>query len=112
MNTLKFYWNGIRVKSEHSLGPLQLCSYSKGALKHHPEGTITIYGKCYRPFSSTVQSTFLVQDETDILTDYIVNEHIRVLPTHPLYAEVLNACEAQEAHYAKRQAKRLQQVPA
>jgi hypothetical protein len=35
-----------------------------------------------------------------------MNEHIRVLPTHPLYHEVLAACLAKETHDATRWAKR------
>jgi hypothetical protein len=106
MGRLKFYWNGIRESNGGAYGPLQLCTYHRGALKHHPDGTITIYGKRYRPFSSGVQAAFQVQDDTEIQSDYIVNEHIRVLPTHPLYQEVLAACIAKEAHDAKRWAKR------
>ena len=103
---LKFYWNGIRESNGGAYGPLQLCSYHRGALFHHPDGTITIYGKRYRPFSSGVCMAFEVKDDTEIQSDYIVNEHIRVRPSHPLYADVLKACQALEVHNAKRWAKR------
>jgi len=114
---LKFYWNGIKDtegtlslcsfdRDKTTQGKLQLCTYHRGALLHHPEGTITIYGKRYRPFSSGVCKAFEVKDDTEIQSDYIVNEHIRVMPNHPLYAEVLKACQDLEAHNAKRLAKR------
>lgn len=100
---LKFYWNGIKEDT----GTLQLCTYHRGALHHHPEGTITIYGKRYRSFSQAVCQAFTVQDDTEIQSDYIVNEHIRVLPTHPLYREVLAACIKKETHDANRWAKKV-----
>lgn len=93
-------------------GTLQLCSYHMGALHHHPDGTLTIYGKRYRPFSEGVCKAFEVKDESEIQSDYFVNEHIRVRPTHPLYAEVLKACQALESHNAKRWAKRSQRMVA
>ena len=99
---LKFFWNGIKENG----GKLQLCSYYMGALLHHPAGTITIYGKRYRPFSTGVQEAFIVTDDSDIMSDYVVNEHIRVMTNHPLYAQVLAAHQAQEVHQAKRDAKR------
>ena len=105
---LRFYWNGIRESNGGAYGPLYCCTYHRGALLHHPEGTITIYGKRYRPFPSGVAKAFTVQDDTEIQTDYIVNAHIRVQPDHPLYPDVLKACQAKEAHDAKRWPKRTQ----
>lgn len=55
-----------------------------------------------RPASEEECDAFEVRDDTEIQSDYIVNEHIRVLPTHPRYAEVLVACLAREAHDAIR----------
>lgn len=107
---LKFYWNGIRESNGGAYGPLQLCTYHRGALLHHPDGTITIYGKRYRPFSSGVCHAFEVKDDTEIQSDYIVNEHIRVMPDHPLYVDVFKACQAKESHDAKRWAKRSPQA--
>jgi hypothetical protein len=95
---LKFYWNGIK----EDRGKLQLCSYHMGALYHHPDGTITIYGRRYRPFSEGVRKAFEVNDDTEIQSDYIMNEHIRVTPSHPLYSAVYAACEAKRIHDEKR----------
>jgi hypothetical protein len=105
---LKFYWNGIKEDG----GTLQLCTYHMGALTHHPEGTITIYGKRYRPFSDGVNRAFTIQDDSEILSDYIVNEHIRVTPDHPLYAQVYAAYQKKAAHDEKRYAKRNEVVAA
>lgn len=95
---LRFFWNGIKVGT----GKLQRCFYSLGALLHHPPGTITIYGKRYRPFSEEVHRAFVVEDNTEYVSDYFDNEHMRVTPDHPLYGQVKAAWQAREAHYAKR----------
>ena len=118
---LKFYWNGIKDtegtlplcswdREDTTTGKLQLCSYSDGELCNYPGGTITIYGKRYRPFSTGVQQTFTVKDDTETQSDYIVNEHIRVTPEHPLYVEVARALQAMKVHNAKRYAKRDKQA--
>ena len=99
---LKFYWNGIKENG----GKLQGCHYSFGHVLNHAPETITIYGKHYRGFSAAVHAAFTVNDDSDIQTDYICNVHIRVEPTHPLYAAVLEAYKAQEAHHAVQARKR------
>jgi hypothetical protein len=98
---LKFYYNGIKDDG----GKLQKCSYTSGKLLHNPEGTITIYGKHYEDFSAGVTSAFKVENGTDFQTDYFENDRIRVLPDHPLYAQVKAAVEAQEAHQKARRAR-------
>lgn len=95
---LKFFWNGIKDNG----GKLQTCSYSAGQLINHPAGTITIYKKSYEPFSAGIQAAFAVQNDTEIITDYIVQDVIRVEPTHPLYHEVKKAYNAYQAHWEKR----------
>lgn len=101
MDTLKFYWNGIKENG----GTLQGASYSDGQLVNHPVGTITIYGKRYRGFSASVHAAFKVENDTDMQTDYFENDRIRVEPSHPLYAQVVVALTAQKAHNAKISAK-------
>ena len=99
MNTqLKFYYNGIKENG----GRLQLCSYTDGKLLHHPEGTITIYGKRYRDFSDGVRAAFTVENNTELETDYFENDRIRVTPDHPLYPQVRDAFLKYAARVAAR----------
>ncbi len=99
---LKFFWNGIKDNG----GNLQRAHYSNGKLINSPAGTITIYSKEYSAFSAGIREAFKVHNDTDIITDYFEKDRIRVEPTHPLYNKVREALAAQEAHYAKRFAKK------
>ena len=100
---LKFYWNGIKDNG----GKLQTCHYSAGQLTNHPTGTLTIYKREYSDFSAGVREAFKVHDDSDYVTDYVVQEFIRVEPNHPLYGEVFKAYQAQEEHHAKQANKRM-----
>lgn len=100
---LKFFWNGIKGSD----GKLQFCSYSDTQLTNHPAGTITIYASGYKGtmrFKGDVAEAFAgnIQNDTDSQTDYFEDDHIRVLPTHPLYSQVKAALDARQARYAKR----------
>lgn len=97
-----FYWNGI--KDERG-GKLQPCWYSDGELLRHPAGTITIYARDYCRFSAKVSACFDVQNDTDSQVDYFDDDRIRVIPAHPLYAQVKAAMQAAQAHNARRSAK-------
>jgi len=98
---IKFYYNGIKDNG----GKLQKCHYSNGKLLHYPEGTITIYAREYERFSAGIQNAFNVENDTDIVTDYIMKDRIRVVPSHPLYCEVSAAMEKAKAKDQKRAAK-------
>ncbi len=100
--TFKFLWNGIKVNS----GKLQKASYSIGNLLNAPEGTITIYASTYHGFSREVWEAFDVRNDSDSMTDYFEKDRVRVRPDHPLYAQVLKAAQAWDAHHSKMQAKR------
>jgi hypothetical protein len=99
---LKFFWNGIKDNG----GKLQTVSYSDGTLVNYPAGTITIYKREYSGFSDGIAKAFAVENDSEIMTDYIVTDLIRVEPTHPLYGEVAAALAAKKVHDAKRWAKR------
>lgn len=104
---LKFYYNGIRENG----GRLQRAFYSDAQLRGHPPGTITIYGRDYTPFSEGVRREFIVENNSDITTDYIEEDYIRVEPDHPLYPQVKAALEAmkkRKAEHAARFSARLQ----
>lgn len=99
---MKFFYNGIKASD----GKLQKCYYSEGPYLKLPEGTITIYGKHYKNFSAEVSAAFKIEDGTDIQSDYFENQHIRVEPSHPLYAQVKEALEKQKARNARLRAAR------
>lgn len=98
-----FYWNGIKDAKGAKLQP---CSYSDGELRSYPAGTISIYARDYSRFSDKVSECFAVQNDTDTMTDYFDSDRIRVIPSHPLYAQVKAAMQASKDHFAKRMAKR------
>ncbi len=99
---LKFFYNGIKGET----GKLQRCFYSNGALLRHPEGTITIYSREYSHFSADIQAAFDVENDSDCMTDYFEKDRIRVMPSHPLYPQVLAALKLMEARSEKKNAKR------
>ncbi len=100
MTTLRFFYNGIKAPD----GRLQKCWYSDTPLRSYPVGTITIYARDYNRFSSEVRAEFIVENESDMMTDYCEGDSIRVEPNHPLYAQVLEALEKCKAHNARRYA--------
>lgn len=107
-NAPRFYWNGIRDAKGTQL---QRCWYSDmgphGSVSgKYPAHTITIYARDYDGFSKRVCECFVVENDSDVMTDYFDKDHIRVVPTHPLYPQVKAALEAQTAHREKRAAKR------
>lgn len=91
---IKLYFNGIKEDG----GKLQRCFYSDGQLFNFPAGTLTIYGRDYEHFSSGVRAAFAVQNDSDYQSDYVVQDHIRVTPDHPMYAEVKAALTASKHH--------------
>ena len=98
---LKFFYNGIKSNG----GKLQKAHYTVGNLgERYPENTITIYARDYSRFCADVRANFTVHNDTDSMTDYFDSDRIRVTPDHPLYAQVMVAVQAQEAHSKKRQA--------
>jgi hypothetical protein len=94
-----FYWNGIK---DAKGAKLQRCHYSESELTGYPTGTLTIYGRDYDRFSDKVAACFAVTNDTDTQVDYFASDTIRVIPTHPLHAQVKAAMAACTAHYAKR----------
>lgn len=98
MTALRFFWNGIKTNG----GKLDLCRFDGHSLINYPAGTITINKRNHSPFSPEVRAAFTVQNESDGMTDYFEKDHIRVVPTHPLYAQVADALAKFNAHYDKR----------
>jgi hypothetical protein len=94
---LKFFYNGIKENG----GKLQKAHYYKGGYVSLPEGTITIYARDYCRFSSEIQESFPVQNDTDSMTDYFCKDIIRVLPDNKFYNQVLAAYNKQQEHIEK-----------
>lgn len=93
--TIKFMWNGIKVD-----GQLYKCWYSGSKLVGYPEGTITIYGKHYQDLPRIDGLT--IENESDLMTDYFVNDRVRVTPDNKWYEEVRKACDKLNEHNDKR----------
>ena len=91
----KFMWNGIKVD-----GKLHRCWYSTGELINYPEGTVTIYGKEYYPGIPQIDG-LQIHNDSDSMTDYFEKDRIRVEPTNPHYAAVIEAVKKQTAHQKK-----------
>jgi hypothetical protein len=98
-----FYWNGLKDAKGDKL---QKAHYSAGACSGAPEGTITIYARDYARFSKVVRACFVVENDSDPMTDYFDSDRIRVTPAHPLYPRVQAAQADQDAHHQARMAKR------
>ena len=98
-----FYYNGIKDKKG---APLQKAYYSDSPLRGYPEGTITIYARDYDRFSAAVRACFAVENHTDTQTDYFDNDRVRVIPSHPLYPQVREACDAMHAHRERARVRR------
>lgn len=99
---LKFFWNGIKGSD----GKLWRRFFSDGALLNHPTGTLTIYSKEYSRCPKEINAAFNVENDSDIMTDYFEKDRIRVMPSHPLYSNVLLARKDYERHIAKKEEKR------
>lgn len=103
-NAPRFYWNGIK---DAKGAKLQRAHYNAGPYSRLPEGTITIYARDYTRFSDKVRACFVVENDSDMMTDYFETDRIRVIPSHPLYPEVKAAMEACSARYARLAAKKV-----
>lgn len=101
---LRFLWNGVK----HNGGQLFKASYSMGTLTNYPENTITVYAEDYHRFPVEVSRWFHVENHTDSQSDYFDDDKFRACPNHPLYGLIKAALDAQEAHHAKRLAKRFE----
>lgn len=96
MKTIKFFYNGFKVNG----GKLQKCFYMEGPWINYPNDMITICGREYDNFKD-LEDVFTIENNTDITTDYFEPNKIRVVPSHPLYAQVKKAVEAVHERNAK-----------
>lgn len=77
-NSVKFYWNGLRINGEKTLIK---CSYSLNNHKEHKQ-CVTLYA---RDYSHLPRDLFVVENGTDYYTDYFDTDSATLTPDHPLY---------------------------
>ena len=78
--------------------------YSNGVLRDGSR-PITLYARDYdRKLGAIFGSEY--QNETDIMTDYFDQGHVRIPPGHPLYQAALERCQQNERDNAAAAEKR------
>ena len=97
MTTIKFFWNGIKVNGENKL---IRCFYS---LDNNRDNIPSVSISC-RDYSGHLPGElFLVENHTDLYTDYHDTDRATVTPDHPLYpyirAAALKAATRDEPKY-------------
>ena len=102
-NSIKFFWNGIRVNGEKSLIKV---SYSLDNHRDHAE-CVTIYADGYG--SRLPRDVFEVHNDTDLYTDYFDNDSAVLTPAHPLYKYARYAAVKAELRYLPKHIKRLEE---
>ena len=95
-NSIKFYWNGIRLNGEKSLVK---CRYSMDNHTDHNE-CVSIYADSYG--SQLPRDLFKVKNETDSYTDYFDTDSATLTPEHPLYKYARYAAAKAEIRDLKR----------
>jgi hypothetical protein len=91
-------YNGIKVD-----GKLYKAWYGTAIREHL--GVITIYSSGYESFPKMPE--LLVENDTDIMTDYFEKDRIYVYPDNPHYEAVKLAMEKKREKIVARHAKRI-----
>ena len=104
-NSIKFFWNGIRINGEKSLIK---CSYSLDNHRDHKE-CVTIYADSYG--GELPRDLFEVHNETDLYTDYFDKDSATLTPEHPLYKYVRYAAAKAELRHLSRHIKYMENNP-
>lgn len=84
---VKFLKKGIRVDGQY-----HPAWYSIGG-RGDGKNIITIYAKNYGRFGIGASKEFLVENDTDTMTDYFDTDKIRIPENHPRYQEALQFCK-------------------
>lgn len=95
-NSVKFYYNGIRVNGEKTLIK---CSYSLNNHRDHDE-CVTLYADSYG--GELPRDLFEVRNDTDLYTDYFDKDRATLTPEHPLYKYVRYAAVKAKIRELKR----------
>lgn len=102
-NSIRFYWNGIRINGEKSLIK---CSYSLDNHSEHKE-CVSIYAHSYG--AALPRDLFEVCNESDSYTDYFDTDHAVLTPEHPLYKYARYAAAKAEMRHLPRHIKYLEE---
>lgn len=94
---IRFYYNGIKATKGAKLEK----AYYTGS-----EQMIVIYGRHYASFSTAIREALNVTNDSDIMTDYFVNDRICLTPEHRYFAAAYAALQASEAKNEARRALR------
>lgn len=85
---MKLLKKGIR-DDQGQYFPVFYCNgqiYVEGALKD----CITIYSRTYKRFSDDIRQHFIVENDSDSMTDYFEKDRIRIFPDSPHFATLQN----------------------
>lgn len=107
--TISIHYNGIKAAKGAKLEKAFYSMYENGSVSgKYPAGTICVTAKGYNHFSTAiVEALGEAQNDSDSQTDYFDNDRIRVLPSHPMHAQLVAAIKAGEARWEAKEAKRL-----
>ncbi len=98
---IRFFYNGIKGDDKK----LQKCYYN-AKLSTCPD-TIAICKMDHISFTQQIRNEFVIENNSDSMTDYFETSRIYVKPDHSLYPAVKIAFEKQQAKRAIQKAKRL-----
>jgi hypothetical protein len=93
-------YNGIKVDGKLYKGFWSRSGYVVKETGKVCMETVTFYVRGYQPLPKGIG--FNVQNDTDIMTDYIDSDRIRFTPDHINYKNALQAWSLQESRNAKR----------
>jgi hypothetical protein len=95
--SLRFYYNGIKANAGAKLEKAHFTG---------SEQMVVIYGRHYASFSRAISEALNVKNDSDIMTDYFVNDRICLTPEHRYFAAAYAALQASEAKTEARRAQR------
>lgn len=104
-NTLKFFYNGIKANG----GELQSAYFSFS--QENGNSFIRCYANNYGRFSSEIQGTFCVKNDTDTMTDYFEKDRFTILPGTEYWKSACEVCIKTEERQMAREVKRVAKTP-
>ena len=78
---IKFLKKGIRVNGDY-----YACHYSPS--RNNINGNATVYLRGYKRLPQEAHSFLKIENDTEIITDYIEKDRIRIAPTSPYFEQV------------------------
>lgn len=93
METLKFYYNGIKTAN----GVL-----NKGSWRNHEPGEVRFYADSYNALPPQIVQAFNIRNETDSQSDYFDKDKFTVNEGEPYFIECLEAYIKSQTKFLKR----------